>query len=65
MIKNQRLVINEMGAKPLKEIINELLDNSKLLQLTSENAVKLAERFDWKNVIGDWEKVINNLYNGK
>lgn len=49
----------------VKNIINELLDNSKLLQITSENALKLAEKFDWKNVIKDWEIVINNLYNGK
>jgi len=49
----------------VKNIINELLDNSKLLQITSENAVKLAAKFDWKNVISDWEEVINNLYYGK
>jgi glycosyltransferase involved in cell wall biosynthesis len=49
----------------VKSIINELLDNLKLLQITSENAVKLAERFDWKNVIKDWEGVIINLSNGK
>lgn len=49
----------------VKRIINELLDNSKLLQITSENAVKLAQKFDWKNVIKAWEVVINNLYNAK
>jgi len=46
-------------------IINELLNDLKLLEITSKNAVKLAHRFDWKNIINDWEKVIVDLYNGK
>jgi len=49
----------------VKKIINKLLDNPELLQVVSENVVKLAEKFDWRNVINDWEEVINNLYNGK
>ena len=49
----------------VKTIINGLRDNPKLLRITSEGAVKLAQRFDWKNVIKDWEVVINELYNGK
>ena len=46
-------------------VVDELLNNSDLLKTTSENAVKLANNFDWKNVIMEWEKVVINLYNGK
>ena len=49
----------------VKGIIDELLNDSKLLQNTSKNAEKLAHRFDWKNIINDWEKVIINLCNEK
>ena len=49
----------------VKSIINELLNDSVSLQKSSENAVKLAKRFDWKNIIFDWEKVIVNLHNGQ
>ena len=64
-IENKKNGFIATDLEDVKEIINELLDNSELLQITSESAVKLAKRFDWKNVINDWEKVINNLYNGK
>ena len=49
----------------VKEVVNELLNNSKLLQSISENTKKLANEYNWKNLIKDWEKVIVNLYNGK
>jgi len=49
----------------VKVIINELLNNSKLLQSVSENTKELANGYNWENVITDWEKVIVNLYNEK
>ena len=49
----------------VKGIVNELLNNSKFLQSISENAKELANAYNWKNVIKDWEKVIVNLYNEK
>jgi glycosyltransferase involved in cell wall biosynthesis len=49
----------------VKGIVNELLNNAKLLQSISENTKELANEYNWKNVIKDWEKVIVNLYNGK
>jgi glycosyltransferase involved in cell wall biosynthesis len=49
----------------VKSIVNELLNDSMLLQNTSEGAVKLAQKFDWRNIILDWEKVIVDLQNGK
>ena len=48
----------------VKSIVNELLNDSTLLQKTSKGSVKLAQKFDWKNIIKDWEKVIVDLHNG-
>lgn len=44
------------------EKILELIKDPNLLISNSKEAVKLAHRFDWKNIINDWEEVINNLY---
>jgi len=49
----------------VKAVVNELLNDSKLLQSISENTKELASGYNWENVIKDWEKVIVNLYNGK
>ena len=49
----------------VKGVVNELLNDSKLLQSISENTKELANGYNWENVIKDWEKVIVNLYNGK
>ena len=56
-------IVNDFNE--VRDIVNELLNDSKLLQNTSEYTVILAKKFDWKNIIKDWEKVIVNLYNGK
>ena len=56
-------IVNDLNE--VKNVINELLNDAILLQKTSEGAVKLAQKFDWKNIIKDWEKVIVDLYNGK
>ena len=48
----------------VKSIVNELLENHKLLQQNSENAIELARHFDWRNIIKDWEEIIIKLYNG-
>lgn len=40
------------------EIINDLKSNPAKLQKLSENAIIMTKRFDWKNVIKDWEKEI-------
>ena len=49
----------------VEELVNELLDNPVLLHEVSKNTQELAHRFDWKKIINDWEKVIEDLYNGK
>ncbi|MDB4126740.1 glycosyltransferase family 4 protein [Flavobacteriales bacterium] len=56
-------IVNDFNE--VKSIVNELLNDSILLQSTSEGAVKLAQKFDWRNIILDWEKVIVDLQNGK
>lgn len=45
----------------MKETIEELLNNPKLLQLTAKNAIEMAKRFDWKVRVKDWEDVIVKL----
>ena len=49
----------------VEELVNELLENPVLLHEVSKNTEDLAHRFDWKKIINDWEKVIEDLYNGK
>ena len=39
----------------------QIINNPDLLQKNSEGALNLAEKFDWKNLIKNWEKVIENL----
>ena len=45
------------------ELINEILAKPILLQKVSKETKTLAKRFDWKDVINDWEEVIIDLYN--
>ena len=40
---------------------NQIINNPDLLQKNSEGALNLAEKFDWKKLIKNWEKVIENL----
>ena len=42
-------------------LIKNLLENPKLLPQCSAKALMLADRFDWKNLIINWEKIIDNL----
>ena len=47
-----------------EEVINIIIDlknNPNKLQHLSKNAVKLAMKFDWGNIIKDWEKAIIKL----
>jgi len=45
----------------VKSTIDNLIENPELLRHNSENVLKIAEKFDWKIIIKNWEKVINNL----
>ena len=62
-IENRKNGFIAADLEEVKNIINRVLDNPKLLKNTSKNAVRLAEKFDWKNIIKNWERVIQNLYN--
>ena len=44
------------------EIISNLIAQPELLRLNSKNAKDLAKKFDWSNVITEWEKEILDLY---
>ena len=48
-----------------KDIVDKLISRPKILEKVSKNTFKLAARFDWKVVIKDWEKVIEDLFNEK
>jgi glycosyltransferase involved in cell wall biosynthesis len=61
--KENGFIVNDFNE--VKGVVNALIYDAELLKVTSENAMKLAKGFDWKNIIKDWEKVIVNLYNGK
>jgi len=41
--------------------INQIINNPNLLQNNSEGALDLAKKFDWKNLIRNWEYEIDNL----
>jgi glycosyltransferase involved in cell wall biosynthesis len=56
-------IVNEYDE--VKSIVDELLNDSVLFQSISENAIELANDFDWKIIIRNWEKVIVDLHNGK
>ena len=42
-------------------VINELLECPELLQKISKRSLEIADRFNWSEVIKDWEKVIDDL----
>lgn len=42
-------------------IINDLKNNPKKLEAVSQEAIKLADSFDWKARVKDWEEVIAEL----
>ncbi|MDG5490138.1 glycosyltransferase family 4 protein [Psychroserpens sp. SPM9] len=44
------------------QMIQELEENSELLQLNSKNTIALGKQFDWDIVIKQWEQEISNLY---
>jgi glycosyltransferase involved in cell wall biosynthesis len=44
------------------ETIVELLNNDKLLQTTSRNAIDMAKHFDWKVLVKEWENEIMSIY---
>ena len=44
------------------DVISDLQSNPQKLNSLSNNAVTMASRFDWKNIIKDWESVIEKLY---
>ena len=60
-IENNRngFVLNSKADVFLK--INELIDKPELLTSTSEQVIKLAKKFSWKEQIKAWEKVIETL----
>mgnify|MGYP001205774323 CR=1 FL=1 len=41
--------------------IKLLLSNNNLMKKNSEGALILSEKYDWKNLIRNWEKVIDDL----
>ena len=45
----------------VKDKINQIINNPDLLQNNSKEALNLSEKFDWKNLIKNWEEVIDNL----
>ncbi|BDY13553.1 glycosyltransferase family 4 protein [Hydrogenimonas cancrithermarum] len=49
----------------MEKTIRHLRKHSDELAKASKNAIELAKRFDWKVVIEEWEKVIEELYNEK
>ena len=54
-------VINTL--EEAKTIIEDLVANPDKVKELSKNAVELGRRFDWKNVIKDWEYEIDKLAN--
>ena len=47
--------------KQVVNLINELLTSPELLKKNSEGSLQIADRFNWKEVIKSWEKVIDDL----
>tara|TARA_B100001758_G_C18416864_1_gene620797 strand:+ start:11150 stop:12187 length:1038 start_codon:yes stop_codon:yes gene_type:complete len=56
-------IVNDISE--VKVVINTLIERPYILQKTSSNAVKFAEKFNWKLVIKSWEKEIEDLYYGR
>jgi len=49
----------------MKNTIQELLQHPDILQKASRNSSQLAINFDWKELIKNWENVIDSLVNDK
>ena len=43
------------------DILHEIIERPDILERNSQNVLELAVKFDWKIIIKDWEKVIDNL----
>ena len=43
------------------DVLHELIKRPDFLERNSQNVLELADKFDWKIVIKDWEKVIDNI----
>jgi glycosyltransferase involved in cell wall biosynthesis len=48
----------------MKETIRTIKQNPEILQKISQKAIDMAKRYDWKVIIKDWEKEIEQLANG-
>lgn len=46
------------------KMINKLKKDNQLLRTLGQGAKRMSEKFDSKNLVKDYEKVIMNLYNG-
>ena len=53
-------IVNDLEG--MQSLMEHLLTNPEKLQAVSQEAIKLAQMFDWKVVIHDWERVITDLY---
>jgi len=66
LIKNKKngYLLNCLNETLIAEKINLLLKNNKLRQKMSENGIRVAERYNWDNIIDEIEsfylKIINN-----
>ena len=49
----------------MEQVIDRLMASPDILKEASENAIKLANKFDWKFVIRRWEEVIEDLFHGR
>ena len=47
----------------IKDIVERLRKDPKELAEVSKNAIEMAKRFDWKVVVKEWEKVIEEIIN--
>jgi len=46
-------------------VVQRLLDEPELLQKVSEGAWAMAQRFDWKVLVKDWEREIEKIFYGE
>ncbi|MDE6820689.1 glycosyltransferase family 4 protein [Bacteroides acidifaciens] len=49
----------------IESVIKHLQQHPEQLDTLAEEAIKLAKSFDWKVLVKDWEKVIEELYYNK
>lgn len=47
----------------IEVVVKNLQQHPEQLDSLAEEAIKLAKSFDWKVLVKDWEKVIENIYN--